>query len=75
MLKQRAQTTKAKLEKPQRAPPAQMQAPPEPMQLPLDEACTTPHEIEHLQQLSSHRSDRSPPPVRPMLNMCTGPAL
>jgi hypothetical protein len=31
MLKQRAQTTKPKLEKPQRAPPAHMQAPPEPM--------------------------------------------
>jgi hypothetical protein len=37
MLKQRAQTTKPKLEKTQRAPPAHMQAPPEQMQLPLDE--------------------------------------
>jgi hypothetical protein len=37
MLKKRAQTTKPKLKKPQRAPPAHMQAPPEPMQLPLDE--------------------------------------
>jgi hypothetical protein len=37
MLKQRAQTTKPKLEKPQRVPPAHMQAPPELMQLPLDE--------------------------------------
>jgi hypothetical protein len=36
MLKQRAQTSKGKLEIPQRAPPAHMQAPPEPMQLPLD---------------------------------------
>jgi hypothetical protein len=36
-LKQRAQTTKPKLEQPQRAPPAHMQAPPEPMQLPLNE--------------------------------------
>jgi hypothetical protein len=36
-LKQRAQTTKPKLEKPQRAPPAHIQAPPEPNQLPLDE--------------------------------------
>jgi hypothetical protein len=34
MLKQRAQTTKPKLEKPQRAPPAHMQAPPEPMHPP-----------------------------------------
>jgi hypothetical protein len=33
MLKQRAQTTKPKLEKPQRASPAHMQAPPEPMKL------------------------------------------
>jgi hypothetical protein len=40
-LKQRAQTTKAKLEKPQRAPPAHMQAPPEPMHLPLDECMQT----------------------------------
>jgi hypothetical protein len=30
-LNQKAQTTKAKLEQPQRAPPAHMQAPPEPM--------------------------------------------
>jgi hypothetical protein len=37
MLKQRAQTTKPKLEKPQRACPAHMKAPPVPMQLPLDE--------------------------------------
>jgi hypothetical protein len=36
-LKQKEQTTKAMLEKPQRAPPAHMQAPHEPMQLPLDE--------------------------------------
>jgi hypothetical protein len=31
------QTTESKLEQPQRAPPAHMQAPPEPMHLPLDE--------------------------------------
>jgi hypothetical protein len=37
ILKQRAQTTKLKLEKPQRAPPAHMQGPPEPMQLPQNE--------------------------------------
>jgi hypothetical protein len=36
-LKQIAQTTKTKLEQPQRAPPAHMQAPPEPMCLPLHE--------------------------------------
>jgi hypothetical protein len=41
MLKQRAQTTTPKLEKPQRAPPAHMQAPPKPMQLPLDECMQT----------------------------------
>jgi hypothetical protein len=40
-LKQRAQTTKPKLEQPQRAPPAHMQAPPEPMQLPLDKRMQT----------------------------------
>jgi hypothetical protein len=39
--KQRAQTTKAKLKKPQRAPPAHMQAPLEPMHLPLDECMQT----------------------------------
>jgi hypothetical protein len=37
MLKKRAQATKPKLERPQRAPPTHMQAPLEPMQLPLDE--------------------------------------
>jgi hypothetical protein len=41
MLKQRAQTTKPKLKNPQWAPPAHMQAPPEPMQLPLDECMWT----------------------------------
>jgi hypothetical protein len=30
---------------------------------------------EQLHQLSSDRSDRSPPQVRPVLNMCTEPAL
>jgi hypothetical protein len=40
-LKQRAQTTEPKLEQPQRAPPAHMQAPPEPMHLPLDECMQT----------------------------------
>jgi hypothetical protein len=41
MLEQRAHTTKPKLEKPQIAPTAHMQAPPEPMQLPLDECLQT----------------------------------
>jgi hypothetical protein len=40
-LKQRAQTTETKLEQPQRAPPAHMQAPPEPMHLPLDKCMQT----------------------------------
>jgi hypothetical protein len=35
------QTTETKLEKLQRAPPADMQAPPEPMHLPLDECMQT----------------------------------
>jgi hypothetical protein len=39
MLNQRVQTIKPKLEKPQRAPPAHMQAPHEPMQLPWTNAC------------------------------------
>jgi hypothetical protein len=37
MLKQRAQTTNPKLENHKELPPAHMQAPPGPMQLPLDE--------------------------------------
>jgi hypothetical protein len=41
MLKQRAQTTKPKTRKPQRAPLTHMQAPPEPMQLPLDVSMQT----------------------------------
>jgi hypothetical protein len=40
MLKQRAQTTKPKLEN-HKEPPAHMQAPPEPMQLPIDECLRT----------------------------------
>jgi hypothetical protein len=31
--------------------------------------------IEQLHQLNLYRSDRSPPPVRPVRNMWTGPAL
>jgi hypothetical protein len=51
------------------APPAHMQAPPEPMQLPwtnaLKDRTSEPrHETEQLQQLSSDRLDRSPSPVR-----------
>jgi hypothetical protein len=66
MLKQRVQTIKLKLKKPQRAPPAHMQAPPEPMQLPWMNACEPLHETEQLQQLSSDRSNRSPSRVRPV---------
>jgi hypothetical protein len=53
--------------KTQRAPPAHMQASPEPLQLPLDE-CMQNHlmKTEQLQQLCSDRSDRSPSPVRPV---------
>jgi hypothetical protein len=59
MLKKRAQTTKPKLEKPQRAPPAHMQTAPEPMQLPLDERKqkTTWNKVAATTQLS---------PVRPV---------
>jgi hypothetical protein len=39
MLKQRAQTTKPKLENHKELPPAHMQAPPELMQLPWTNAC------------------------------------
>jgi hypothetical protein len=39
---------------------------------PWTNACKTPLETRQLQKLSSHQSDRSPPPVRPVLNMCTG---
>jgi hypothetical protein len=66
---------KQKLEQPQRAPPAHMQAPPEPMQLPLDECMQTTGKQGSCNNFSSHRSDRSPPPVRPVPNFCTGPAL
>jgi hypothetical protein len=40
-IKQRAKDHQTKLEKPRRAPPAHMQAPPEPMQLPLDKCMQT----------------------------------
>jgi hypothetical protein len=46
-----------------------MQAPPEPMQ--VEHLMKT----EQLHQLSSDRSDRSTPSVRPMLNMWKRPAL
>jgi hypothetical protein len=75
MLKQRAQITKPKLEQPQRAPPAHMQAP--------WTNATPPgrlHAKHHLktgqlQQFSPNRSDRSTPLVRLVCNMWTGPAL
>jgi hypothetical protein len=58
-LKQRAQTTERKLEQPQRAPPAHMQAPPEPMHLPLDEC---------MQDTTWNRAAATtqPKPVRPV---------
>jgi hypothetical protein len=63
---------KTKLEQPQRAPPAHMQAPPEPMHLPLDECMQTSWKQGSCCNFSSHRSS---PPVRPVPKMCTGPAL
>jgi hypothetical protein len=58
-----------KTRKPQRAPPAHMQAPPGWMH------ANHLKKTDPLHQLSSDRSDRSPPPVRPVLNIWTGPAL
>jgi hypothetical protein len=45
------------------------------MHLPLDECMQTTWKQSSYNNFSSHRSDRSPPPVRPVPNMCTGPAL
>jgi hypothetical protein len=55
--------------------PAHMQAPPEPMHLPLEECMQTTWKQGSCNKFSSHWSDRSPPLVRPVLNMCTVPAL
>jgi hypothetical protein len=55
----RNKARKATLGKPQRAPPAHMQAPPEPMQLPLDECMQTTWKTGQLQQLQLT-------PVRPV---------
>jgi hypothetical protein len=63
------------LEQPQRAPSAHMQAPPEQKHLPLDECMQNTWKQGSCKNFSSHRSDRSPPPVRPVTNICTGPAL
>jgi hypothetical protein len=52
MLKQKAQSTKPKLKNHK--------------ELPLNQCMRTTHETEQLHQLSSHRSDRSPSPVRPV---------
>jgi hypothetical protein len=52
-----------------------MQAPSEPMHLPLNECMQTSWKQGSCNNLNSHRSDRSSPPVRPVPNMCTGPAL
>jgi hypothetical protein len=66
MLKQRAQTIKPKLEKPQRAPPAHMQASPEPMQLPLDECMQTTLQNREAASALLWPVDRSTSPVRPV---------
>jgi hypothetical protein len=42
---------------------------------PWTNACKTPLETGQLQQLSPDRLDRSTPPVRPVCNMWTEPAL
>jgi hypothetical protein len=55
-----------KAQNPQRAPPAHMQAPLNQCNSPWMNACKTPPETEQLQQLSSHRLDRSPSAVRPV---------
>jgi hypothetical protein len=68
-------STKAKLEKPQRAPLAHMQAPPEPMHLPLDECMQTSWKRGSCSKFSSHRSDWSSPPVGPVPKMCIGSTL
>jgi hypothetical protein len=52
-----------------------MQAPLEPMHLPLDECMQTSWKQGSCSNFSSHRSDRSSPPVRPVPKMCTGSAL
>jgi hypothetical protein len=66
---------RTKAQTPQRAPSPHMQAPPEPMHLPLDECMQTSWKQGSCSNFSSQRSDRSSPPVRPVPNMCTGPAL
>jgi hypothetical protein len=69
MLKQRAQSTKPKLENHKELPLHTCKLPLNQCNSPWMNACEPPHEQEQLQQLSSHRSDRSPSPVRPVDKM------
>jgi hypothetical protein len=45
------------------------------MHLPLDECTQTTWKQGSCNNFSSQQSDQSSPPVRPVPNMCTGPAL
>jgi hypothetical protein len=69
MLKQRAQTTKPKLKNHKELPLHTCKLPLNQCNSPWTNACKTPLETGKLQQLSSHRFDRSSPPVGPVLNM------
>jgi hypothetical protein len=64
MLKQRAQTTKPKLENHKELLLHTCELPLNQCNFPWTNACERLHEKEQLQQLSSDRSDRSPSPVR-----------
>jgi hypothetical protein len=66
MLKQRAQTTKPKLENHKELPLHACKLALNQCNSPWMNACEPPHETEQLHQHSSHRSDRSPSPVRPV---------
>jgi hypothetical protein len=66
MLKQRAQTIKPKLENHKELPLHTCKLPQNQCNSPWTNACEPPHEKEQLHQLSSHRSDWSPSPVRPV---------
>jgi hypothetical protein len=66
MLKQRAQTTKPKLENHKELPLHTCKIPLNQFNSPWTNACKTLPEIEQLQQLNSHWSDWSPSPVRPV---------
>jgi hypothetical protein len=66
MLKQRAQTTKPKLENHKELPLHTCKLSLNQCNSPLTNACEPPHETEQLHHLSSHQSDRSPSLVRPV---------